>query len=32
MKPEILPLPATDNAVFGPLRGGAQEPIHLGLS
>jgi agmatinase len=31
MKPESSRLPPTDNAVFGPLRGGAQEPTYGGV-
>ncbi|MFL6932370.1 MAG: agmatinase [Xanthobacteraceae bacterium] len=31
MKPESSRLPHTDNAVFGPLRGGAQEPTYGGV-
>jgi agmatinase len=31
MKPESSRLPHTDNAVFGPLRGGAQEPTYSGV-
>src|SRR5262249_57617853 len=31
MKPEPSRLPHTDNAVFGPLRGGAQEPPYGGV-
>jgi agmatinase len=31
MKPESSGLPPTDNAVFGPLRGGAQEPTYGGV-
>jgi agmatinase len=31
MKPESSSLPQTDNAVFGPLRGGAQEPTYGGV-
>src|SRR5918994_1223192 len=31
MKPESSQLPHTDNAVFGPLRGGAQEPTFGGV-
>ncbi len=31
MKPESSCLPQTDNAVFGPLKGGAQEPTYGGV-
>src|SRR5215831_16695619 len=31
MKPESSKIPHTDNAVFGPLRGGAQEPTYGGV-
>src|SRR2546421_8005993 len=31
MKLESSPRPPTDNAVFGPLRGGAQEPTYGGV-
>jgi agmatinase len=31
MKPDSSRLPHTDNAVFGPLRGGAQEPTYSGV-
>jgi agmatinase len=31
VKPESSKLPHTDNAVFGPLRGGAQEPTYGGV-
>ena len=31
MKPESSRLPHTDNAVFGPQRGGAQEPTYGGV-